>query len=98
MIDLDMIDAEIDRLEMRPTSFYSCSRLSTLYNVRDHLKGVGAPNAQIVPELDGSDFLRECSHKPAKAVLEVMDEFVQTMAITYPTTYEAIMDRIRAIV
>ena len=36
MINLEMIQKEIDKLEAEPTCYYGCERLAWLYIVRDH--------------------------------------------------------------
>ena len=98
MIDLDMIEAEIDRLELRPTSFYSCRRLSTLYNVRDHILADRYPkdvNAGLKSSLSGSDFLDAANGKPYEEVMRAVDEHLETLRLVYPKTYSALVDKIR---
>lgn len=98
MIDLDMIEAEIDRLELRPTSFYSCRRLSTLYNVRDHILADRYPkdvNAGLKSSLSGSDFLDAANGKPYEDVMKAIDEHLETLRLVYPKTYDGLVQRIR---
>ena len=98
MIDLDMIEAEIDRLELRPTSFYTCRRLSTLYNVRDHVLASRYPKdvaTSLKSSLSGSEFLDAVNGKPYEDVLKVIDEHLETIRLLYPKTYSALVDKIR---
>ena len=98
MIDLDMIEAEIDRLELRPTSFYSCRRLSTLYNVRDHILADRYPkevNTALKSSLSGSEFLDAANGKPYEEVMKVVDEHLETIRLLYPKTYDGLVKRIR---
>lgn len=98
MIDLEIVDAEIDRLEMMPTSFYACRRLSTLYNVRDHLAAKIHPpdgKADLKSPLSGSDFLDAANGKPYEAVMGIVDEHMETVRLLYPKTYETLVQRIR---
>lgn len=98
MIDLDKIEAEIDRLELRPTSFYACRRLSTLYNVRDHLLAERYPkevDANLKLTLRGSDFLDAANGKPYEDVLKIVDEHLETIKMLYPKTYDGVIQRVR---
>ena len=98
MIDLDMIEAEIDRLELRPTSFYSCRRLSTLYNVRDHIIADRYPkevNTALKSSLSGSEFLDAANGKPYEEVMKVVDEHLETIRLLYPKTWDGIIQRIK---
>lgn len=100
VIDLDMIEAEIDRLELRPTSFYTCRRLSTLYNVRDHILADRYPkevNASLKSSLSGSEFLDAANGKPYEDVLKVVNEHLDTIKMLYPKTYDGVIQRIRDI-
>lgn len=98
MIDLDMVEAEIAKLEMMPTSFYACRRLSTLYNVRDHLMDKMFPKEVSngpKSSLGGSDFLDAANGKSYEDVMKVVDEHLETIRLLYPKTYSALVDKIR---
>lgn len=95
MTDLEIIEAEIDRLEAKDTSYYTCSRLATLYTVRDHLKPKSSGDSALLPKMGGSDFLDSASGKSCKDVLKVVDEHLETMRMMYPKTYSALVDKIR---
>ena len=94
MISLEVIEREISELEARDTSYKACERLAWLYVVRDHLKPEAKGEQCVMPQMDGSEFLKLCSGRSVRGVMRVMDEYVQTLAITYPTTYHAIMDKV----
>lgn len=95
MTDLEIIEAEIDRLEAKDTSYYTCSRLATLYTVRDHLKPQASNDSALLPEMSGSDFLESASGKSCKDVLKVVDEHLETIRMLYPKTYDSVIERIR---
>lgn len=95
MIDPDEIEETIDKfLSTRDTSFYACSRLADMYTVLDHLRPKGG-NAAVTDELHGSEFLEACSGVPYKALMEVLDEHMETIHTLYPKTYSALVERIR---
>lgn len=95
MTDLDIIEAEIDRLEAKDTSYYTCSRLATLYTVRDHLRPQAKEDSTVIPNVGGSDFLKAASGKSCIDVLEVIDEHLETIRMLYPKTYDGVIERIR---
>ena len=95
MTDLEIIEAEIDRLETKDTSYYTCSRLATLYTVRDHLKPQAINDSELLPKMGGSDFLESASGKSCKDVLKVVDEHLETIRMLYPKTYEGLVQRVR---
>lgn len=95
MTDLEIIESEIDRLEAKDTSYYTCSRLATLYTVRDHLKPQASGDSAILPMMSGSDFLESASGKSCKDVLSVVDGHLETIRMLYPKTYSALVDKIR---
>lgn len=95
MTDLEVIEAEIDRLEAKDTSYYTCSRLATLYTVRDHLRPQASGDSALLPKMGGSDFLQGVSGKSCKDVLKVIDEHLETIKLLYPKTYSSLVDKIR---
>lgn len=95
MTDLEVIEAEIDRLEAKDTSYYTCSRLATLYTVRDHLKPKSSGDSALLPKMGGSDFLDSASGKSCKDVMKVVDEHLETIRMLYPKTYDSVIERIR---
>lgn len=98
MTDLEIIEAEIDRLEAKDTSYYTCSRLATLYTVRDHLKSAGSSTmttTTLVPRMEGSDFLKAASGKRVEDVMKVVDEHLETIRMLYPKTFDGVVERVK---
>ena len=95
MTDLEIIEREIDRLEAKETTYYVCSRLATLYTVRDHLRPQASGDSALLPKMGGSDFLTSVSGKSCKDVLKVIDEHLETIKLLYPKTYSGVVQRIR---
>ena len=95
MIDIDMIEAEIDKLESRDTSFYTCRKLAILYYVRDHLRPQAKADSTLLPRMEGSDFLRSASGKNCKDVMRVIDEHLEAIRLVYPKTYDGLIERVR---
>jgi hypothetical protein len=94
-LDLDAIEAEIDRLEAKETTFYVCSRLAALYDVRDHLRPQAKGESAIVPDMEGTEFLDLVSGKRTGDVMLVVDEHLSTIKALFPKSYDSIMQRIR---
>ena len=95
MISLETIEREIDELEARDTSYKACERLAWLYVVRDHLM----PQKPIerTQYLDGSEFLELSSGVPYRELMAVIDDHLEAIRLLYPKSYDALMDRIRAL-
>lgn len=97
MIDIEEIEREINKLEMRGDTTYSvCERLSWLYTVRDHLIPNDTKDATI-PDYRGSEFLELASGVSCQALLGVINEHLEALKIVYPKSYDAVMDKIRAL-
>lgn len=96
-IDLDIVEAEIDRLEAKETTFYVCDRLAMLYTVRDHLKPQAKADSAVIPDMGGSEFLEAVSGMKCRDVMEVIDEHIEVIRTLYPRSYESLMARIRGI-
>lgn len=93
MVSLEVIEREIDELEHRQASFKTCERLSVLYIVRDHL--LPTVQDERTRRLEGSEFLDACSGVSFPALMEVLNEHVQTLALVQPKAYEGLMRKIR---
>ena len=93
MISLETIEREIDELESRETTYRVCERLSWLYTVRDHLRPTNG--VERTQELSGSEFLEACSGVSYPALMEILDEHMQSLAVVQPRAYESVMRRIR---
>ena len=96
MIDLEIVEREINDIEVsKDTTYRTCERLAWLYIVRDHLRPTKAdPRTQA---MEGSEFIEACSGVSYPALMEVLDEHMQTLAVVQPRVYEALMRRIRAL-
>ena len=94
MISLETIEREINELENRHDTTYNvCERLSWLYIVRDHIRPT--EDGRTTQTLSGSEFLELASGVSYPALMEVLNEHVQTLAVVQPRAYEALMRRIR---
>lgn len=94
MISLETIEREIDEIEARSdTTYRTCERLAWLYVVRDHLR----PEVQVgkTQYLSGSEFLEACSGVSYPALMEVLNEHVQTLAVVQPRAHESLLRKIR---
>lgn len=96
-IDLDIVEAEIDRLEAKQTTYYVCDRLATLYNIRDHMMPSRSGKSATMPELHGSEFLEMCSNRSYGEVMDVIDGHMSALAVVNPREYQSVMERLRAI-
>lgn len=94
-LDLDAIEAEIDRLEAKETTYYVCDRLAKLYAVRDHLRPQAVGESALVPDMEGTEFLELVSGKRTGDVMLLIDEHLSVIKTLYPKSYGAILDRIR---
>lgn len=94
-IDPERIEAEIDRLESKETSYYVCSRLSMLYTVLDHVRPRSEDGR--TPEMRGSEFLELSSGVSYRALMKVLDEHMSAMAVVQPKQYAAVLDKIRGL-
>lgn len=94
MINLEIIEREINELENRhDTTYNACERLAWLYIVRDHLRP--ETEERVTQHLGGSEFLEAASGVSYPALMEVLNEHVQTLAVVQPRAFEALMRRIR---
>jgi hypothetical protein len=97
VIDLETIEREISDLETRDTSYRLCERLSWLYTVRDHLMPHAEQDLTLVPQMQGSDFLKAASGVRCTDLLKVIDEHLETIRLLYPKTYDSVIERVRAL-
>jgi hypothetical protein len=93
MISLETIEREIDELESRETTYRVCERLSWLYTVRDHLAPTRGDDR--TQELSGSEFLEACSGVSYPALMRVLDEHMQSLAVVQPRAYSSLLRRIQ---
>lgn len=96
MISIDVIESEIRDLEARgDTTYAQCERLAWLYVVRDHIKPDS--NTNTTPHMYGSEFLEIASGVSYPDLIRILNDHLETVKILYPKSYEAVLDRIRAL-
>lgn len=91
-MDLEEIEAEIQRLEQSKTTYDNCTKLAVLYSIRDHrgqIKKIAEYNAQ------GSEFLQAAAGAPIEGLLDIIDEHLDAIEILHPREYSAIIRRIK---
>jgi hypothetical protein len=93
MISLETVEREIDELEHREASYRVCERLSWLYIVRDHLRP--ETDERRTQYLSGSEFLEAASGVSYPALMEVLNEHVQTLSVVQPKAYSALLRKIQ---
>jgi hypothetical protein len=91
---LETVEREIDQIEKTcDTTYRACERLAWLYVVRDHLRPSEETDAR-TRRLQGSEFLELSSGVSYTALMEVLNEHVQTLAVVQPRAYESLMRKI----
>ena len=88
MIDLNEVNAEIEKLEAMPLSYQTLERLSWLYIVRDHT------DRPVIKCYGDSPCMKACAGKPMDQVMAVVDELMETLQIIQPRLYDAVMERL----
>lgn len=61
MIDLDLVEMEINRLEAEDINYMNCAKLADLYSVRDHFQRYSRGYSY-----GQSEFLQACGKAPMK--------------------------------
>lgn len=98
MISLETIEREINEVEAKcDTTYRTCERLSWLYICRDHLRASQDGGTTTTQQLTGSEFLELASGVSYPALMMILDEHLETIRMLYPKSYDALMDRIRAL-
>lgn len=111
MLDMNEIDTAIAELEANKTTFANCSKLATLYTVRDHAEknnraydaaySLAASPIMSVPEKMGrygnSDFLRAVEGKDLSATFNVIDELMTNLQAVNKRVYDNVMLQISRI-
>lgn len=88
MLNLDVINGEIAALEAKEPTFATMERLAWLYIVRDHII---FGRQQENPE---SEFVMTAEEMNAGELRALLDEILETLKVTQPKLYEAILRRI----
>lgn len=84
----------IGECENEPPSFTSIKKLASLYIVYDHLYGMSHEEKR-TRTTRHSEFLQVAEGKETGAVLDIMDELMQTLSVLYPKAYYDIIRKIK---
>lgn len=105
-LDRKEIDIEIARLEYGESSYPAYSKLAALYTIRnqmDHQNAPApstalysaAPAPEVFPAYGDSEFYQAASGKDLHAVLDILDDLLDTLSVTAPRVHKNILRKIR---
>ena len=103
-LDRKEIDIEIARLEYGESSYPAYSKLADLYIIRDQMDRQDAPAAALhsaapapesLPAYGDSEFYQAASGKDLHAVLDILDDLLDTLSVTAPRVHKNILRKIR---
>lgn len=103
-LDRKEIDIEIARLEYGESSYPAYSKLAALYTIRDQMDRQDAPAAALhsaapapesLPAYGDSDFYQAIAGKDTSAVLDILDDLLDTLSVTAPRVHKNILRKIR---
>lgn len=103
MIDPLEIRKEIARLEYEESSYPNYAKLATLYTIRAEMaKGETAEQQTVLSEQPmpkvsrsaESDFFKAISGKSQDKVFEVLDELVDSLSVSQPKLYSAVINKL----
>lgn len=101
MLDLNEINAAINKLESQEATFATVSKLADLYAIRDRLepKRVEAQHTYSAasvpsPQQAESDFLAAVAGRDQRQVWDILDELMDTLAVVNPRAYSSVMRKI----
>lgn len=105
MIDPLEIRKEIARLEYEESSYSNYAKLATLYAIRTEMqKSQSSPSTadsgsvvmqrSSTPRTQGSEFMLAVSNKPIEQVLGVLDELVDSLSVSQPKLYAAVLNKL----
>lgn len=110
MLDRKEIDGEIAKWEALESSYPNYFKLATLYTVRDHMgaesrpfEDVGysaaaqPPQTETVDVYGNSDFLQAIAGKDMGAVMEILDDLMDTLQVVNERAYNGVMRKISAL-
>lgn len=110
MLDRKEIDGEIAKWEALESSYPNYFKLATLYTVRDHMgaesrpfEGVSYSSAAQPPQTEtvdvygNSDFLQAIAGKDMGAVMEILDDLMDTLQVVNERAYNGVMRKIGAL-
>lgn len=105
MLDMKEIDAAIAELESTKTNFSNCSKLATLYTVREHAgradrayetsySTAAPPETRETGRYGDSEFLRAVENKDMGSAWKVMDELMDTLQVVNKRVYDNVLKKI----
>lgn len=97
MITLQEVEEALAELEDAPGTFDTAIKLATFLQLREHLT-YGENNTVQRALVDNvsvdSDFMRAAVKGDPRTVWKVLDELMETVRITTPRVYEAVMRKL----
>ena len=105
-LDRKEIDIEIARLEYGESSYPAYSKLADLYPIRNQMDHQNAPvpsaalysagpAPEVFPAYGDSEFYQAASGKDLHAVLDILDDLLDTLSVTTPRVHKNILRKIR---
>lgn len=95
MISVEELDRAILEHEERDTTYANCEKLAWLYIVRDHVTGNTVRQSLPIDAEGDSEFLQAVSGVDSAIVWPVLDDLMETIRITNPRVYDAVLRKIR---
>ena len=109
MLDKREIDQAIAELENNKTTFAACSKLATLYTVREHAFGdkereeqgysfAALPETKseedVIRTRGNSEFLQAVNGKRAESVWKIIDNLMGTLHVVNPRVHDDVIRRL----
>ncbi|MCM1164664.1 MAG: hypothetical protein NC299_12630 [Lachnospiraceae bacterium] len=97
LTEQELYDA-IRECESSPVSYRNCEKLAVFYTLYDKLYGEPAETKTsrvAVQPVSDSEFMRLISGKDWSALLEILDELMDSIKILQPRLYDAVMRKLR---
>lgn len=105
MIDPLEIRKEIARLEYEESSYANYAKLATLYTIRAEMQnsqnshstadsGSMVMRRSAAPRTQESEFALTIRDKPIEQVLGVIDELVDSLSVSQPKLYAAVLNKL----
>ena len=109
MVDPKELEVEIARLEYADSSYPNYAKLANLYVIQDRLNrknvreqapdysSATAPTSTTVPRYGNTEFLEAIEGRDVGAVLDVIDELMDTLQVANPRVYNGVMRKIKSL-
>lgn len=109
MVDPKELEVEIARLEYADSSYPNYAKLANLYVIQDRLNrknvreqmpdysSAPAPTSTTVSRYGNTEFLEAIEGRDVGAVLDVIDELMDTLQVANPRVYNGVMRKIRSL-